>query len=98
MILNVNGVFVGRAVVAHRLPRGRTFIHHAQERCINMPMSLDQRTPRGTHNSLYPRHGRPPDDRRLWPAQLFIQLLRSRLAASAMKLCRHTQSREGGLR
>ncbi len=32
----------------------------------------------GTHEFAYPRHGRAhPDDRRLWPAQLFIQLLRA---------------------
>ncbi|MFG6375119.1 MAG: nitrate reductase subunit alpha [Desulfovibrio sp.] len=49
---NVNGVFVGRAVVTHRLPRGRTFIHHAQERCINMPMSSISGHRGGTHNSL----------------------------------------------
>lgn len=49
---NANGVFVGRAVVTHRLPRGKTFIHHAQERCINIPMSSVSGHRGGTHNSL----------------------------------------------
>ncbi|MDE5832132.1 MAG: molybdopterin-dependent oxidoreductase, partial [Desulfovibrio sp.] len=49
---NANGVFVGRAVVTHRLPRGKTFIHHAQERCINIPMSSISGHRGGTHNSL----------------------------------------------
>lgn len=49
---NANGVFVGRAVVTHRLPRGKTFIHHAQERCINIPMSQISGHRGGTHNSL----------------------------------------------
>lgn len=49
---NANGVFVGRAVVSHRIPHGKTFIHHAQERCINIPMSNLTGKRGGTHNSL----------------------------------------------
>ncbi|WP_165078340.1 MULTISPECIES: nitrate reductase subunit alpha [unclassified Desulfovibrio] len=49
---NANGAFVGRAVVTHRLPRGKTFIHHAQERLINVPMSSVTGNRGGTHNSL----------------------------------------------
>lgn len=49
---NANGVFMGRAVVSHRIPHGKTFIHHAQERCINVPMSGLTGNRGGTHNSL----------------------------------------------
>lgn len=49
---NANGVFVGRSVVTHRLPRGKCFIHHAQERLINIPMSSISGHRGGTHNSL----------------------------------------------
>ena len=36
---NANGVFMGRAVVSHRIPHGKTYIHHAQERTVNVPLS-----------------------------------------------------------
>ena len=49
---NANGVFVGRAVVTYRLPAGKCFIHHAQERVINIPMSNISGHRGGTHNSL----------------------------------------------
>lgn len=49
---NANGVFMGRAVVTHRLPRGKTFIHHGQERTVNVPMSDISGHRGGSHNSL----------------------------------------------
>lgn len=49
---NANGAFVGRAVVTHRLPRGKTFIHHGQERTVNVPMSSISQHRGGTDNSL----------------------------------------------
>ena len=33
---NRNGVVVARAVVSHRIPRGMAFMHHAQDRHINV--------------------------------------------------------------
>ena len=30
--VNANGVFVGRAIVSHRMPEGLVYVHHAQER------------------------------------------------------------------
>ena len=33
---NRNGVVVARAVVTHRIPRGMAFMHHAQDRHINV--------------------------------------------------------------
>lgn len=49
---NANGVFMGRALVSHRIPPGKVFIYHAQERHINTPMSPLSGTRGGTHNSL----------------------------------------------
>lgn len=49
---NNNGVFVGRVVVTHRIPRGKVYIYHAQERAINVPLSKVSGTRGGTHNSL----------------------------------------------
>lgn len=49
---NVNGVFMGRAIVTHRIPRGKTFIYHAQERHVHVPLSPTSGTRAGTHNSL----------------------------------------------
>ncbi len=50
--VNANGVFVCRAVVSHRMPEGVIFVHHAQERTIDVPKS--ERTGRrgGIHNSV----------------------------------------------
>ena len=49
---NANGVLVGRAIVSHRMPTGVVFVHHAQERTIDVPKS--ERTGRrgGIHNSV----------------------------------------------
>ncbi|NLC98828.1 MAG: nitrate reductase subunit alpha, partial [Actinomycetales bacterium] len=50
--VNANGVFVCRAVVSHRMPEGVIYVHHAQERTIDVPKS--ERTGRrgGIHNSV----------------------------------------------
>jgi nitrate reductase alpha subunit len=49
---NANGVLVGRAIVSHRMPAGVVYVHHAQERTIDVPKS--ERTGRrgGIHNSV----------------------------------------------
>ncbi len=49
---NVNGVVVAKAVVSHRIPRGKAFMYHAQERLINTPGSKISRQRGGTHNSV----------------------------------------------
>lgn len=49
---NVNGVFMGRAVVSHRIPQGKTFVYHAQERHVHVPLSPLSGQRGGTHNSL----------------------------------------------
>lgn len=49
---NANGVFMGRALVSYRIPRGRAFIYHAQERHVDTPLSPLSGQRGGTHNSL----------------------------------------------
>ncbi len=50
--VNANGVFVGRAVVSHRIPAGITYVHHAQERTIDVPKSEATGKRGGNHNSV----------------------------------------------
>jgi len=49
---NVNGVLMAKAVVSHRIPRGKAFTYHAQERLINTPGSPISGRRGGTHNSV----------------------------------------------
>nr|WP_245974731.1 nitrate reductase subunit alpha [Thermomonospora umbrina] len=52
--VNRNGVVVARAVVSHRIPEGTVFMHHAQDRLIDVPLSETRTGGRrgGVHNSL----------------------------------------------
>jgi len=50
--VNTNGVFVGRAVVSHRMPAGVVYVHHAQERTIDVPKSEATGRRGGIHNSV----------------------------------------------
>jgi nitrate reductase alpha subunit len=50
--LNANGVLVGRAVVSHRMPEGVVYVHHAQERTIDVPKSEATGRRGGIHNSV----------------------------------------------
>jgi nitrate reductase alpha subunit len=50
--VNGNGVFVGRAVVSHRIPDGLVYVHHAQERTIDVPKSEATGRRGGIHNSV----------------------------------------------
>jgi nitrate reductase alpha subunit len=49
---NVNGVVMAKAVVSHRIPPGKAFMYHAQERMINTPGSKLSGKRGGTHNSV----------------------------------------------
>ncbi|MFJ5553285.1 nitrate reductase subunit alpha [Streptomyces sp. NPDC093225] len=49
--VNRNGVVVARAIVSHRMPAGTVYMHHAQERTVNVPRSEAGRRG-GIHNSL----------------------------------------------
>ncbi|MGW0250325.1 nitrate reductase subunit alpha [Nocardia goodfellowii] len=50
--VNRNGVVVARAIVSPRMPRGTVYMHHAQERTINVPKSDTDGRRGGIHNSL----------------------------------------------
>ncbi|MCM3567761.1 nitrate reductase subunit alpha [Neobacillus mesonae] len=56
---NRNGVVVARAVVSHRIPRGMAFMHHAQDRHINVPGTKLTNNRGGTHNSPTRIHVKP---------------------------------------
>ena len=49
---NVNGVVMAKAVVSPRIPPGKAFMYHAQERMINTPGSKLSGQRGGTHNSV----------------------------------------------
>ncbi|NUS25851.1 MAG: nitrate reductase subunit alpha, partial [Streptomyces sp.] len=50
--VNRNGVVVARAVVSHRMPAGTVYMHHAQERTVNVPTTEATGKRGGIHNSL----------------------------------------------
>ena len=49
---NENGVVMAKAVVSHRIPPGKAFMYHAQERLVNTPGSPLSGKRGGTHNSV----------------------------------------------
>ncbi|NYF99250.1 nitrate reductase subunit alpha [Janibacter cremeus] len=50
--VNRNGVVAARAVVSHRMPEGTVFMHHAQDRLIDVPLTETDQKRGGIHNSL----------------------------------------------
>ena len=50
--VNRNGVMVLRLIISHRMPEGTVFVHHAQERTIDVPLSETTGNRGGIHNSL----------------------------------------------
>ncbi|NPC98862.1 nitrate reductase subunit alpha [Nocardioides sp. zg-DK7169] len=50
--VNRNGVVVARAIVSHRMPEGTVYMHHAQDRLIDVPLSETSGLRGGIHNSL----------------------------------------------
>jgi nitrate reductase / nitrite oxidoreductase, alpha subunit len=50
--VNRNGVVVARAVVSHRMPEGTVYMHHAQDRLIDVPIAETSKKRGGIHNSL----------------------------------------------
>ena len=52
-LINDHGVFVQRAAVSSRIPRGSVFVYHATERTVGIPKSASRGGKRaGMHNSL----------------------------------------------
>lgn len=49
---NVNGLVLARAIVSHRIPRGKALMYHAQERTYDTPGSPITGETGGTHNSV----------------------------------------------
>ena len=50
--VNRNGVVVARAIVSHRMPEGTVYMHHAQDRLIDVPIAETSGQRGGIHNSL----------------------------------------------
>ncbi|TYB56790.1 nitrate reductase subunit alpha [Nonomuraea sp. PA05] len=50
--VNRNGVVVARAIVSHRMPKGTVYMHHAQDRLIDVPKSEATGRRGGIHNAL----------------------------------------------
>ena len=50
--VNRNGVVAARAVVSHRMPEGTVYMHHAQDRVVNVPLTETSGKRGGIHNSL----------------------------------------------
>ncbi|WP_136518654.1 nitrate reductase subunit alpha [Cellulomonas telluris] len=50
--VNRNGVVVARAIVSHRMPAGTVYMHHAQDRLIDVPRTRTTGRRGGIHNSL----------------------------------------------
>jgi nitrate reductase alpha subunit len=51
-MVNRNGVVAARAIVSHRMPEGTVFMHHAQDRLIDVPLTERDGKRGGIHNSL----------------------------------------------
>ena len=49
--VNRNGVIVARAIVSHRMPAGAVYMHHVQERTIDVPIAEASGKRGGIHNS-----------------------------------------------
>jgi nitrate reductase alpha subunit len=50
--VNRNGVVTARAIVSHRMPEGTVYMHHAQDRLIDVPRTETTGRRGGIHNSL----------------------------------------------
>ena len=51
-LANRNGVVAARAVVSHRMPEGTVYMHHAQDRLIDVPLTEKGGKRGGIHNSM----------------------------------------------
>ena len=51
-MVNRNGVVAARAIVSHRMPEGTVYMHHAQDRLVDVPLTERDRKRGGIHNSL----------------------------------------------
>ena len=51
-MVNRNGVVAARAIVSHRMPEGTVYMHHAQDRLVDVPLTETTKRRGGIHNSL----------------------------------------------
>jgi nitrate reductase alpha subunit len=51
-LTNRNGVVAARAIVSHRMPEGTVYMHHAQDRLIDVPLTQRDGKRGGIHNSM----------------------------------------------
>ena len=58
--VNRNGVVAARAVVSHRMPEGTVYMHHAQDRLIDVPLTETDGKRGGIHNSMTRIMVKPP--------------------------------------
>ena len=56
---NKNGIVAARAVVSPRIPRGISYMHHSQDRHINVPGAKVKKQRGGTHNAPTHIHMKP---------------------------------------
>jgi len=49
---NPHGVYVGRAVVSHRMPAGTVYVYHAKDRNVDVPLAEASGQRGGIHNSV----------------------------------------------
>ena len=77
-MVNRNGVVAARAIVSHRMPEGTVYMHHAQDRLIDVPLTERDGKRGGIHNSLTRiADEAEPHRRRLRAAGLLLQLHRA---------------------
>ena len=75
--VNRNGVVVARAIVSHRMPEGTVYMHHAQDRLIDVPLAETSGQARRHPQLADPAAGQAqPPHRRLRAAVLRLQLPR----------------------
>ncbi len=73
--VNRNGVVVARAIVSHRMPEGTVYMHHAQDRLIDVPRAETVRQARWhpqLADAALPQT--QPSDRRVRAADVRLQL------------------------
>ena len=94
--VNANGVLVGRAIVSYRMPEGVVYVHHAQERIIDVPKSEATGRRGGIPQLGDPLAGEAePPDRRIRPVVVHVQLPRSNGQPAGHRL-HHPASLPGG--
>ena len=83
--VNHNGLVAARAIVSHRMPEGTVYMHHAQDRLIDVPLTERDGKRGGIHNRSPGSVQAEPHDRWVRPAGLLLQLHRADQATTATR-------------